>query len=88
MYPPTTHDSGVFIEQRTTGEVLLARVASALNGRRSSELVLDRSLIADTIHEALEESQRARGVVQPPTTWWDAAAAAELLLVHVARTAK
>lgn len=48
---------------------------------------LDFNTIADTIHEAIEHAQRARGVTAPQTTWWDAATAAELLLFHVASTA-
>lgn len=82
MNPPTIHDCPELPAPRPGDTALLAQLAP---GKASTELDFDT--IADTIHEAIEHAQRARGIATPQTTWWDAATAAELLLFHVANTA-
>lgn len=53
-----------------------------LPGQTADAVMLDREAIADVVLEAIEESQRRRGVAAQ-THWCDAAEAAELLLAHV-----
>lgn len=74
------------ITVEANGDLLIAQVNPSFPGSPRHMLTLDRDELADTIHVAIEEEQRDRGVIAPQTTWWDAAAAADLLLHHIAAT--